>query len=578
MGTRQYIGARYVPKFANPIAWDSANSYEALTIVTYNGTSYTSKKSVPAGTAITNTEYWVATGNYNAQVELYRQEVERLAETATKSFDTVMDMVNGNCENGDRVATYGYYDVNDGGGACYYIRNKTESDVVSVNTDGTTSSTGVIKISDTLVAELIFDSVINVKCMGAIGNGTFDNYAIFTNAIGLGDVVFIPSGVYAISQHLSVPHSKTIMGCGSRNYNVNDLTIIKNTSQNDYAMIFGENEVCNEVKLCDFRITCTSTNYGIKFGTSENGCFNVTVENILIYYGVIAFNFNNCWNFNCRILTVTAATTGYSFGTDNLFGGNSSEFSSCLAYNCTTGFRINKVYSCTFIGCGTDYANVAFELADCDVCIITPHIERTTTDFFRLTSNFCICTLINPKITSGNSATGYAFNITGILSLRIIGGLISTGDTPQSGLFNSTDQRDKVQIYGTRLYQKQTLIDKMTYVGEDDFWLNKKNYPTSLPQSYEVPYGGGGNVNVVSKTLILTSTNSYARSIDISQFKCSFNEYEIVKVINGNEYVSSGAPGTITVSGNAIAAGEYFEMIWYENAFHPVNFKQITVT
>ena len=52
MATRQYIGARYVPKFANPIAWDSANSYEALEIVTYNNTSYTSKKPVPVGVGL----------------------------------------------------------------------------------------------------------------------------------------------------------------------------------------------------------------------------------------------------------------------------------------------------------------------------------------------------------------------------------------------------------------------------------------------------------------------------------------------------------------------------------------------
>ena len=90
MATRQYIGARYVPKFADPIAWDEASSYEALTIVTYLGTSYTSKKPVPAGTAITNTEYWAATGNYNAQVEAYRQEVEAVAadydEIAARRF------------------------------------------------------------------------------------------------------------------------------------------------------------------------------------------------------------------------------------------------------------------------------------------------------------------------------------------------------------------------------------------------------------------------------------------------------------------------------------------------------------
>ena len=81
MATRQYIGARYVPKFANPIEWNNARSYEALEIVTYLGTSYTSKKNVPAGTAITNSEYWVVTGNYNAQVQEYVEQVQELAES-----------------------------------------------------------------------------------------------------------------------------------------------------------------------------------------------------------------------------------------------------------------------------------------------------------------------------------------------------------------------------------------------------------------------------------------------------------------------------------------------------------------
>ena len=75
---RQYIGARYVPKFADPVIWNKALSYEAMTIVTYLGNSFTSKKPVPAGIEIGNNEYWVNTGNYNAQVEEYRQSVIHL--------------------------------------------------------------------------------------------------------------------------------------------------------------------------------------------------------------------------------------------------------------------------------------------------------------------------------------------------------------------------------------------------------------------------------------------------------------------------------------------------------------------
>lgn len=76
-GVREYIGARYVPVFANPLEWSDTRGYEPLTIVSYNGNSYTSMQSVPTGIDILNTEYWASTGNYNAQVEAYRQEVQQ---------------------------------------------------------------------------------------------------------------------------------------------------------------------------------------------------------------------------------------------------------------------------------------------------------------------------------------------------------------------------------------------------------------------------------------------------------------------------------------------------------------------
>ncbi len=79
-GTRQYIGARYVPIFGRgrgtSVDWDEgANAYEPLSIVYWNGDTYTSRRYVPAGIDIQNTDYWVITGRYNAQVEQYRQEV-----------------------------------------------------------------------------------------------------------------------------------------------------------------------------------------------------------------------------------------------------------------------------------------------------------------------------------------------------------------------------------------------------------------------------------------------------------------------------------------------------------------------
>lgn len=85
MALRQYIGARYVPIFDGD--WDNTKQYEPLTIVNYSGDSYTSKTIVPAGADIHNTTYWACTGNYNAQVETYRQLVVNLKNAVGDNDD-----------------------------------------------------------------------------------------------------------------------------------------------------------------------------------------------------------------------------------------------------------------------------------------------------------------------------------------------------------------------------------------------------------------------------------------------------------------------------------------------------------
>lgn len=74
---RQYIGARYVPKFSdiNGGVWNNTYSYEPLEIVKHGNDFYTSKKPVPTGIAITNTEYWVLTGNYNGAIQQINDEI-----------------------------------------------------------------------------------------------------------------------------------------------------------------------------------------------------------------------------------------------------------------------------------------------------------------------------------------------------------------------------------------------------------------------------------------------------------------------------------------------------------------------
>lgn len=85
VGTRQYIGARYVPIFGRKdeesIEWDNSKPYESLTVVIYQGNSYVSRQYVPAGVDITNEAFWALAFNFNAQVEQYRQDVQAVAQS-----------------------------------------------------------------------------------------------------------------------------------------------------------------------------------------------------------------------------------------------------------------------------------------------------------------------------------------------------------------------------------------------------------------------------------------------------------------------------------------------------------------
>lgn len=85
MAVLEYIGARYVPKFYmnsdGNSEWRSGVEYEALTVVTWNANSYTSRIPVPVGIGnpSDNPTYWVETGQFNQQVGNLTNEVNALS-------------------------------------------------------------------------------------------------------------------------------------------------------------------------------------------------------------------------------------------------------------------------------------------------------------------------------------------------------------------------------------------------------------------------------------------------------------------------------------------------------------------
>lgn len=109
MGKNIYKGNRYVPLIMG--VWDNKREYEPLSIVLWEGNSHTSKKYVPIGIDINNTEFWVVSGNYNAQVEKYRQETQAVAtkltgiETDTLKNKSDIELINGDLVNIDNNIT-----------------------------------------------------------------------------------------------------------------------------------------------------------------------------------------------------------------------------------------------------------------------------------------------------------------------------------------------------------------------------------------------------------------------------------------------------------------------------------------
>ena len=133
MATRQYIGARYVPKFfenssTNDSTWSANTIYEPLTLVTYNLNTYCSKKAVPAsvGNPSQNGTYWVAISFTSEQVNELQEQISAIADNIDDIEDNIDD-IESDVSNIDGRFDNGVLDVLHGGTAA------TSADVARQN-------------------------------------------------------------------------------------------------------------------------------------------------------------------------------------------------------------------------------------------------------------------------------------------------------------------------------------------------------------------------------------------------------------------------------------------------------------
>lgn len=150
-------------------------------------------------------------------------------------YNNISELKNAdNLINGSFAQTLGYYTVNDGGESLYKIREIKNTDVID--------EMYIVALQDeNLVAELIYDE-INVKQLGAKGDGLTDETLIFKKALSQENtVVIIPDGKYLISDMVYMAKNVKVIG--------NKATLKVNTKTN----ILGIN-IYNNIKDLNFEL------------------------------------------------------------------------------------------------------------------------------------------------------------------------------------------------------------------------------------------------------------------------------------------------------------------------------------
>ena len=294
---RQYIGARYVPKFSdkNDGVWDNAYSYEPLEIVKHGNDFYTSKKPVPVGTQINDTNYWVLTGDYNGAIAYLSERVSMLERI--KTVDTRNDISTTICNAGDIINTKNCY-AGDGIDSTWIAESGMGNGYTSITlTNGLKAS---LVHGNTIHAHMIGAFPNDADCEGAInyalenidnvnilfGKGTYtftENIEMknYTSIIGEGDNTILYCSQDPTDQHgefirIFREDGKTI-GCKVENVSIKIYTA---TSPNEDVNPFGIGN-CEDVIIDGVHIL-NSNWRGIQVETTSYPVKDLTIRNCII--------------------------------------------------------------------------------------------------------------------------------------------------------------------------------------------------------------------------------------------------------------------------------------------------------
>lgn len=237
------------------------------------------------------------------------------------TFNTLSDLkTSQNLIAGSKVRTLGYHTLNDGGGATYYVKEVTNTDVVN-------EMDKIALYDENLIAVYIDEKELNIKHFGAYGDGEHDDstviqyaikyvkdnfYIYYDNFNETSKTIFIPTGKYLISNtiesnldNLHIKGDESILiGDGTKNcfnFTWGHLNRIENLNFNNFDKILNfeladQDQSMINIINCHFRKSNTaiyienqSSIINIekcRFNTSKKAIYNKNSDCV---------NVSNCW-------------------------------------------------------------------------------------------------------------------------------------------------------------------------------------------------------------------------------------------------------------------------------------------
>ena len=313
------------------------------------------------------------------------------------TFDTVADMKAAtDLKNGSVVKTLGFYSLNDGGGATYKI-----------SSTGTANEMDVIAVGS-LYANLVYGDKVNVKQLGAYGDNSHDDSAVFSRGADIARnnsiPLHAPKHVYKISSQITLKHI---------------VIDFEGTINNTQAIILGANSTASTVTH-------------VKIFQ----CGDVQVEGAKVSY----FNIRKC-----------GALTLYANGNDSL---NTS-----LAYNKFEGIEVNSI---TINGVNNGWINEnEFNIKRClgDLTITGDGTYIHNNNHF---NNICI-EGSNKHITINYGHNNY------ITYRGENSPVVTVNDNPLKAFANVVNKQYSVNYPGTITAADMLANKTMNYIGQEYF-------------------------------------------------------------------------------------------------------------